>query len=713
MNRLWRRLTISHKLFISSLIFALPITVLLIFLVYGMHLEIESTEMEIMGNRLIEPMADLLCNISKHQLLTRGRILYEESNEQEIKETSAKIEATLDRLRSLIEKYSPKLQAAGSVFPISNFHPDALKKHMDEIKAQLAQKDPLLSDLEEHHQELADKVKKVLNLIGDYSKLYNDPDLDAAYLVDINLSGLPNTISLLNEAILLGQRSRERQMIVDQDQVKFAVIAALLEETGLKKIHEDAGTALKEDAHYFGVSPSLDKNLSPALKEFSRPTQLLLVKLKSLSTSGGTEKTASQVILLGEASQEACAKLWQVVIKEMDILLNNRLEYKINRRNYGLGTFLVVLALAMAMVAYISRGITRPLGRVTKIAGDIADGNVVDALASISELSTPEGPEPVVAEPETGPAETGKKKLGDEIYRLSQAINAMTHGLNSLLAQVYRSGMQVNSSVTAIKDSTSKLEMTVSDQASSTKQVAAASHEISGRSREVAQTMEDVAGVASETASLAGQGSEGLRKVGEAMAELRDATASVSAKFEAINDKTANISSIVTTITKVADQTNLLSLNAAIEAEKAGEYGLGFSVVANAIRRLADQTAVATLDIEHSVREMFTAVAAGGEEMETFLERVRQSIEDVNRINDQVATIIARVQDLLARFKAVSDAVKAQSAGADEISRTMDHLSDTARETENSLIEVGQANEQLTEAVEDLAGEVSKFKVGT
>ena len=115
------------------------------------------------------------------------------------------------------------------------------------------------------------------------------------------------------------------------------------------------------------------------------------------------------------------------------------------------------------------------------------------------------------------------------------------------------------------------------------------------------------------------------------MKQLVESTASVSAKLGMIREKADSINAVVTTITKVADQTNLLSINAAIEAEKAGEYGRGFLVVAREIRRLADQTAVATLDIETMVRQMQDAVSAGVMQMDKFADEVRSGVGQVTQ----------------------------------------------------------------------------------
>src|SRR5262249_43316335 len=153
--------------------------------------------------------------------------------------------------------------------------------------------------------------------------------------------------------------------------------------------------------------------------------------------------------------------------------------------------------------------------------------------------------------------------------------------------------------------------------------IGATAKEISATSKELVRTMDDLATVADQSAALAGSGQTSLTRMEDTMRQVVAAAGSVNAKLAVLNEKAGNIGKVVTTITKVADQTNLLSLNAAIEAEKAGEYGRGFSVVATEIRRLADQTAVATLDIEQMVKEIQSAVSAGVMSMDKFSEEVR------------------------------------------------------------------------------------------
>jgi methyl-accepting chemotaxis protein WspA len=161
----------------------------------------------------------------------------------------------------------------------------------------------------------------------------------------------------------------------------------------------------------------------------------------------------------------------------------------------------------------------------------------------------------------------------------------------------------------------------------------------------------------------------------------------------------------------VADQTNLLSLNAAIEAEKAGEAGRGFAVVATEIRRLADQTAVATYDIEQTVKEIQSAVAASVMSMDNFSEQVRRGMQDVQQAGEQMTQIIHQVQTLAPRFVAVGEGMEAQATGAQQISDALTQLTESSQQTVQSLQHSNEAIGGLTEVAETLRGAVSRFRL--
>jgi methyl-accepting chemotaxis protein WspA len=279
--------------------------------------------------------------------------------------------------------------------------------------------------------------------------------------------------------------------------------------------------------------------------------------------------------------------------------------------------------------------------------------------------------------------------------------------VRSLVARLQRSSVALMSTATQIAATSKEQQATVNGYSASTTEIAAAVKQISATSQELQSTLEQVSGVAANAASLAENGRAGLDEMDGTMRQLSGATNSISSKLAVIREKANDINLVVTTITKVADQTNLLSVNAAIEAEKAGEYGLGFLVVAREIRRLADQSAVATLDIEQMVRHMQAAVSAGVMEMDKFTEQVRHGVEAVGTINLQLGQIIEQVQELNGRIESVNEGMRSQSQGASQISDAMTQLTDGVRQTAASLKEFNSATESLRDVVSGLREELS------
>lgn len=278
----------------------------------------------------------------------------------------------------------------------------------------------------------------------------------------------------------------------------------------------------------------------------------------------------------------------------------------------------------------------------------------------------------------------------------------------TLTRRIQKSVVQITTSATQIAASGKELEATVAEQLASTNEVTARAHQIAATSRNLVQAMEQVGAMAQATAHAANDSQEELTEMEGVMRQLSDATNSISSKLGVMNSKAGNINNVVVTITKVADQTSILSLNAAIEAEKAGEYGAGFAVVAREIRRLANQTAVATLEIEQIVKDMQSAVTVGVMEMDKFNKSVTDSVDRVSKISSQIGDVISKVQSLPPRFEQVGQGIEEQSEGAQQISEAMGQLSQASEQTADALRETNNALDQLDDAARNLQAAINQ-----
>lgn len=344
----------------------------------------------------------------------------------------------------------------------------------------------------------------------------------------------------------------------------------------------------------------------------------------------------------------------------------------------------ITLFLAIVCGYFLLQAINRPLAHLLSVVDVMRGGNFSQRL-----------------------------KLGrhDEFGALADGFNRMMDDLTTLIGKVQESGLQVNSSVTEIAATAREHQATASEIAATTTEIGATSREISATSKELVRTMNEVSSVTEQSATLAGSGQVGVTRMEETMRHVMEAAGSINAKLAILNEKASNINQVVITITKVADQTNLLSLNAAIEAEKAGEYGRGFAVVATEIRRLADQTAVATYDIEQTVKEIQSAVAAGVMGMDKFSEEVRRGMQEVQQVGEQLSQIIQQVQAVAPRVESVNEGMQAQAIGAEQITQALTQLTEAAQQTVESLSQSSQAIEELSHVASGLRSSVSRFKL--
>jgi len=299
----------------------------------------------------------------------------------------------------------------------------------------------------------------------------------------------------------------------------------------------------------------------------------------------------------------------------------------------------------------------------------------------------------------------------EEIKQVSNSFNTMAQTFEEIVRQLHRLGVNLTSSANEISSASKTHEELIIEQGEATREISITASEISTTAKDFAITINDVSVVAEESSNLASDGQDSLIAMEKIMRQMVSASRNISDKLAILNEKASNITKVITTITNVARQTNLLSLNAAIEAEKTGLFSRDFAVIAREIRRLADQTAVATLDIEDIVNEIMNAVSSCVTGVEDFTKQIQFGVDKVVQVGEQLGQIIVQVQALAYRFEAVNEGMQDQSLSAEKINEAMVQLSHSAATTTESIQYFSQTIDQLGLASQDLRGTIENISV--
>jgi methyl-accepting chemotaxis protein WspA len=502
-------------------------------------------------------------------------------------------------------------------------------------------------------------------------------DQEARAVQSDTLPGLHLGMVLMNawsNDILLSE-----QRIFEQDPAQRQKIDSRLAESATAL---DAATA----AYARTILDARDRELFEAFKAAAASSGRARTEVLRVSDSEKSTAALEQLNARIVAEFDRGTAAIQAVVDANRTLTNASVEQitaSVSTAKIGvLASLALALGLAIASGVGLFRTVTAPLGAMKTVVERMRQGDFTQRIAIAQR---------------------------DEFGDVSDGFNHMLGDLTVLVGQVQKSGLQVNTSVTEIAATAKQQQATANEIAATTTEIGATSREISATAKELVKTMHDVSGVAEQTAALGGTGQTGLTHMEDTMRHVMDAAGSVNGRLATLNEKAADISQVVTTITKVADQTNLLSLNAAIEAEKAGEYGRGFSVVATEIRRLADQTAVATYDIDQMVKAIQSAVSAGVMSMDKFSEEVRRGMQVVQDVSGVLTQVIQQVQTLAPRFELVTEGMQAQATGAEQITEALAQLGDAARQTVESLRQSNLAIDELNQVALGLRTGVSRF----
>ena len=372
--------------------------------------------------------------------------------------------------------------------------------------------------------------------------------------------------------------------------------------------------------------------------------------------------------------------------KKGDLASNEMLQMTINGRR--------VTTIAAALIALIGtvfaffmlvlkNSITKPLSMLTKNANSIAEGDLRGEIAY-----------------------TGK----DEIGTLSHSMNKMVQSFNTMINSLLTSANTVVSTVDVLKTRSARSTEGARNQSGQAAQIAAAAEEMS-------QTITDIAknaAVASETSAEAMQTADIGKDVAdgavETVSRVYASTVELATMVEKLNNRAGEIGDIVTVIKDIADQTNLLALNAAIEAARAGEQGRGFAVVADEVRKLAERTIKATTEISSKIGAVQTESEQTMKSMGEASEEVTKATDYIKEVGSSLNHIVEAVQKVRDQITQIATAVDEQSAASEEVARNIEKTSGIAQDMEKISEDVMHEVNGLTKIAEDLRNSTAGFK---
>ncbi|MDR0529376.1 MAG: methyl-accepting chemotaxis protein [Zoogloeaceae bacterium] len=299
----------------------------------------------------------------------------------------------------------------------------------------------------------------------------------------------------------------------------------------------------------------------------------------------------------------------------------------------------------------------------------------------------------------------------DEIGQMVKSFNNLVAHVQETLNCVRGSISGVLSTANALSRASAQVASSSSQQSSATSSMAAAVEEMTVSIGTVSGSADEAQQTTTEAADFSTQSGEIIRRTASEMSEIAESVSKASEVIHALGEESQQISSVVQVIKEVADQTNLLALNAAIEAARAGEQGRGFAVVADEVRKLAERTAQSTSDISGMIGKIQTSATEAVGKMQHVVEQVNSGQALAQQAGDRIASIQEGAGRVSSAVTEISSALKEQSVASQEIAKHVENIAQMTDENNAAAEEVSSNARSLEELAESANTSIQAFKL--
>ncbi|MBS1198748.1 MAG: Histidine kinase, region:Bacterial chemotaxis sensory transducer [Proteobacteria bacterium] len=632
---------------------------------YGQFAEtITATRQEMEGVRLIKPMTLLAQAMQQHRGLSSG---------------------VLNGNQGLAERRSAKERDVSAAFSVTEAVLSAKLKENAEWKAVVGEWEKIRSEglrwtaaeSFKRHTEMIERLLALRVDVADDQALTLDPAMDSYYLMDTFVVKLPSLLEHLGQARALGTGLLAKKQISEVQKLELGGLLGEIEVT----LRQQNANIAKVSTY----TPSLAKKLEVVSKELSADvenlTRLLRQDVLGEKFATPSQDYFNQATTVIDKGYKLDA---EVLVPQFETLLAERVAgAQRSMLIYFALAILVVLLLLylMAGVYYSVMGSVKAYvaGAKRLSEGDLTARFTVDGR--------------------------------DELHDAAQHFDGVALAFQKLVRELQNNIRQLNDAATALATASGQIAKSVETQSASASSMAASVEEMTVGVDHIAQNAHEAQEISRKSDAAAGEGGAKVRKLVDDIQTIADTVTQAASTVESLGRRSDQISTIVGTIKEIADQTNLLALNAAIEAARAGEAGRGFAVVADEVRKLAERTTRSTQEVAETIaaiqagtQDAVTSIKHGVERVESGVAQAREAGLTIEQVQSQSRQVVGVVED-------ITLSLREQATASTEIAKNVEAIAQMAEENNAAAAKNRSTAGDLQQLASALASSVARFKV--
>ncbi len=664
---LLNHLRYPQKFLLVGMIMLIPMLTMGWLLVTESNKTIVSLNSERDGLAYIQGVRPLIEHIPQHRGMSGAFLNGNDGFRRQMESKQAEIDGFFSQLAEVDRRLGQRLQTGDRLA--------ALQREWDTLKRQVWQLSPAQSF--QRHGQVVQQAIDLIGYVADTSGLILDPVLDSYYMMDLLVVQMPMLTEAMGQSRALGSGAAARGSLDTDGRIQLTIRLDRIRsvESNLKHHME---VIARENPDMGSALGAAHREATVAVSGFAELIADQLLEANTITVTSDAIFTSSTRAIDGVFA------LYDEVLPRLDGLFVERVQTTQRLLWFEVAVVVIVLLLVLYLFAAFYRAVMVSIDTIAEGTQRMADGDLTVHFDIAAQ---------------------------DEMQHIAKSFNAMSRSFRNLVAQAMSSTSQVASAAEELSAITQETDKGIRRQQHETDQVATAINEMTATVQEVANSASSAADSTQAAASEASTGQQVVGKTVESINRLAEEVRGAGEIIHSLEKNSDKIGSVIDVIQGIAEQTNLLALNAAIEAARAGEQGRGFAVVADEVRTLASRTQNATLEIQQMIEGLQGDAGRAVQAMTTSGGQASRGVEAAAEAGEALRRITEAVNTIADMNSQIASAAEEQSAVAEEVNRNISNIAEISEHNATGSTQTAAASGELAGLSGELQQMLSRFKV--